>query len=260
MMKKALFFDIDGTLLSEKTRTVPESAKLALDQTRALGNLVFINTGRPRSIVGTIEKLVDVDGWVCGCGTYIEANGETLYHTVLDLQLCKKIRDLCITCKVDGFLEGKDGYYAPKLDPRTAYGKRLVQGVGQSIKILEWTESTSFDKFCIIADEESDKERFFSELKDQVDVIDRGRGFYECVPKGHSKASGIDVICNHYGLTLEDAYVFGDSSNDLSMFEHVPNAILMEHHDKQLEPYASFITKAVEEDGIWFAMDKLGLL
>ena len=44
--RKALFFDIDGTLLSEVTHTVPESAKLALKKAREKGHLVFINSGR----------------------------------------------------------------------------------------------------------------------------------------------------------------------------------------------------------------------
>ena len=45
-------------------------------------------------------------------------------------------------------------------------------------------------------------------------MIDRGDGFYECVPEGHSKASAIDIILKEYGLKLTDAYVFGDSTND----------------------------------------------
>ena len=44
--KKALFFDIDGTLFSEKLRQVPQSAVLALKKTMEKGNLTFINTGR----------------------------------------------------------------------------------------------------------------------------------------------------------------------------------------------------------------------
>ena len=40
---KALFYDIDGTLLSEKTGRVPESAVQALKEARAKGHLVFIN-------------------------------------------------------------------------------------------------------------------------------------------------------------------------------------------------------------------------
>ena len=43
MGRKALFFDVDGTLFSETLRIVPESAKKAIIETRKKGNLVFIN-------------------------------------------------------------------------------------------------------------------------------------------------------------------------------------------------------------------------
>ena len=44
--KKALFFDIDGTILSEVTGKIPESASAALQKAHDLGHLLFINTGR----------------------------------------------------------------------------------------------------------------------------------------------------------------------------------------------------------------------
>lgn len=49
--RKLLFFDIDGTLLSEKTHTVPQSAKEALKKAKENGHLIFINTGRPISTI-----------------------------------------------------------------------------------------------------------------------------------------------------------------------------------------------------------------
>ena len=49
-------------------------------------------------------------------------------------------------------------------------------------------------------------------------------------------------------------------SNDLTMFEYAENAVLMGRHDKVLEPYATFVTKSVEEDGIAWAMQELGLV
>ena len=42
--KKALFFDIDGTILSEITGKIPESASAALQKAHDLGHLLFINT------------------------------------------------------------------------------------------------------------------------------------------------------------------------------------------------------------------------
>ena len=42
----ALFFDIDGTILSEITHKIPESALEALHKAQENGHKTFINTGR----------------------------------------------------------------------------------------------------------------------------------------------------------------------------------------------------------------------
>ena len=91
MNRKALFFDIDGTLLSEITRQVPESTKEALRIARSLGHLVFVNTGRSYGSLGPIKGMLEVDGWLCGCGTYVEAQGRELYHRAMPQEQVKKI-------------------------------------------------------------------------------------------------------------------------------------------------------------------------
>ena len=48
-MIKAIFFDIDGTLVSFQTHTVPASTRKALQLLREKGIKVFIATGRPKS-------------------------------------------------------------------------------------------------------------------------------------------------------------------------------------------------------------------
>ena len=51
MKKSVLFFDIDGTLLSEKTGKIPESAVQALHEAQRQGHMLFINTGRTKCSV-----------------------------------------------------------------------------------------------------------------------------------------------------------------------------------------------------------------
>lgn len=97
-------------------------------------------------------------------------------------------------------------------------------------------------------------------LGKDMDLIDRQNGFFEVVPKGFSKASGIAYILEHMNIPMENAYVFGDSSNDLPMFQYVKHAVAMGIHSNVLEPYAEFVTKTVEEDGIAFAMKHYGLI
>ncbi len=58
----ALFFDIDGTLVSFETHEIPPSTILALTQAKANGSRVYIATGLPPIIItnlGAIEHLID---------------------------------------------------------------------------------------------------------------------------------------------------------------------------------------------------------
>lgn len=49
----------------------------------------------------------------------------------------------------------------------------------------------TFDKFCICDTPGSDTERFLKMFEHDLTFIDRGNGFYEVVPMGYSKASGM---------------------------------------------------------------------
>ena len=62
MGRKALFFDIDGTLLTDDTKRLPESAAEAIKKARQAGHLVFINSGRARCLMQEVEEKLDVEG------------------------------------------------------------------------------------------------------------------------------------------------------------------------------------------------------
>ena len=259
---KALFFDIDGTLLSEKTRQVPESAKEAIKEARRRGHQVFINTGRVYCHLAQIRSQVEADGYLCGCGTCVVVHGEILYRHAIPHDRGMQIKRDIDECGLDGVLEGTEGCYIHKTPSRIPKVEELKQALADSGCIIPhyWEEDGYvFDKFYLGADENSRPMELFGRMKD-IEVIDRGDGFYECVPRGHSKATAIDQVLKHCGIRLEDAYVFGDSSNDLSMFRYASNCILMGSHSPVLEPYASFVTKTVEEDGIAYAMKEPGII
>ena len=258
--RKALFFDVDGTLLSEVTHTVPESALEALAATRRAGNLVFINSGRTYSFLGEIESMVECDGLLCGCGTCVVENGKVIFQHRIRQDRGREIRKAMLRYGFDGILESTEGLYVRK---ERSWIPPLNEMRDRESFLIEdrWEDEVlEYDKFCVFADGNSDREGFFEFLSPDIQVIDRGNDFYECVPAGYSKATAIAWVLEHYGIEKKDAYVFGDSSNDLSMFEYATNAVLMEVHDKVLEPYATFVTKRVEDGGIAWAMKELGLV
>ena len=66
-MIKALFFDIDGTLVSFKTHQIPVSTIEALEAAKAKGIQIFISTGRPRVIINNLAALQErklIDGYI----------------------------------------------------------------------------------------------------------------------------------------------------------------------------------------------------
>lgn len=260
--RKALFFDVDGTLLSEINGKIPPSAVLAVEEARKKGHLAFINSGRVFKLLEGIKEIIPMDGFLCGCGTSIIVNDKKIYSRKISHQRGLEIKELLFQYRIEGILEGDDGCHFRKDTSPMPRLEKIRQTLGKinvvSSQPIE-EDGYDFDKFCCVTDENSDMKGFIQAAED-FEVIDRGNDFWECVPRGHSKAMAIQKVLDYFSISLEDAYVFGDSTNDLSMFIYAKNNILMGKHDKELEPYASFITKTVEEDGIFYAMKTLEIL
>ena len=69
-MIKAVFFDIDGTLVSFKTHQIPVSTIEALEAAKAKGIQIFISTGRPRVIINNLAALQEQNLVVIRNGEY----------------------------------------------------------------------------------------------------------------------------------------------------------------------------------------------
>lgn len=263
MNRKVFFFDIDGTILSEITGEVPESAVFALEELRRKGHLTFINTGRMFSSVPNVITVLPVTGWVCGCGTEILYEGETLFLNRIPEKRFREITNIIWENNADVVLEGvKDCYFSKNTSrfDKMEYLRKAFANLGMGLGCKIEDEACECAKFCFFADELSNTDKILEELSKDMNVMYRGYDFYEVSPKPCSKASGIDFVMEHFGLEKKDAYVFGDSSNDLSMFQAVDHAVAMGHHDPVLDPYTEYVTKTVEEDGILHALKQYGII
>ncbi len=257
MERAVLFFDIDGTLLSERTGEIPDSAVEALEMARKAGHLLFINTGRTICSVPAEIRRLPFDGYLCGCGTSIIYRDEVLFENSLSESRGKAVIEKLIECNVGGIAEGPEDVYFPgyisrfdKLETTRRYFRRKGMGVECPLERADFT----YDKLFIYADEQSDLKGFLDFIKDDMEALIRGDNAYEVVQKNYSKATACRFILDRFGIAKENAYVFGDSSNDLSMFEFADHAVAMGRHDPVLEPHAEYVTATVEEDGIAHAL------
>ena len=113
-MRNALFFDIDGTLLSDVTGKIPDSALDALKKTIELGNLTFINTGRCYCSVPMELKRAPFSGYLCGCGTYIMLGDEVMFSRIIPHKRGREIIRVLQENHAEPILEATDDCYFSK--------------------------------------------------------------------------------------------------------------------------------------------------
>lgn len=89
---------------------------------------------------------------------------------------------------------------------------------------------------------------------------DTSKAFGEISNLGINKATAIHYLLEYLNLDIKDTFAFGDSMNDVEMFQSVNTAIAMGNAMHGVEQYANFITKDLEDDGIEFGMQHFGLI
>ncbi len=63
-----------------------------------------------------MRDIAEVDGWLCGCGTYAESEGRTILNRLMPVEQVQRIARLAVDCDADIFLEGPGVcYYCSKV-------------------------------------------------------------------------------------------------------------------------------------------------
>lgn len=259
--KKAVFFDIDGTIWNDKNE-IPESTVRAIKMLRGNGNLAFLCSGRSRAYIRN-PKLFEIgfDGVVSGCGTMVEYGGKTVFYKRLENELVERT---ILTVRRYGcrpILEGReylymdndefgDDYFGQKL--RAELGKHLLTIAG------EWGKWEISKLSC--ATENADRAACFEALKEDYDFMVHNSSVVEFVPKGYHKGTGIVKICELLGIEISETVAFGDSANDLGMLCTAGVGIAMGNGSDVAKTAADYVTTSMEEDGIWNGCRHLKLI
>lgn len=265
MNRKMIFFDIDGTLMPEGSDIIPGSTKAALALAQQNGHLIFINTGRTAFNVDEHIKALDFDGYVCGCGTHITYRDQTLFTSTIPHDRCIRLVELMRSCNIPGFYEETDHIYfdtdsaSPSFEV-LAEIRKVFGAKGFDLPADMNDPSFTFDKILAYVREDSDVARFRAYSDDFLEYIDRGGHVAEITQKDCSKATGIQFLCDHLDIPLKDCYAIGDSNNDLSMLEYVPNSIAMGNSSPDVLARCSYVTTDVDKDGIYNALKHFNLI
>ncbi len=261
MDKKIFFFDYDGTLRNQKDDSISDNTYEAIESLRKNGHLVFINTGRPKSAIDRLAKSIEVDGYICGCGTYIEHGDKVIFETELKPSLHKLVLDALEVNQVEFIIEGHSALYISRDIDHKGLKEFIIRMISSGVNIMH-TDSPSlhFSKMvCAFKNPES-KERFEKELEEHFDYIEQSDVHTEAVMKGYTKAKGMNYLAEKLGFSKEDIYAFGDGNNDLEMLEEAGVSVAIGQDAPLLLEYADYQAPPADQDGVYKILKEMKLI
>lgn len=256
---KAVFFDIDGTLFSHKTNTIPPSALDAIRQLRDRGILVFLATGRHKSVLEELPALqaLEYDGAVTLNGGYCYDARGLIFHNPICREdiaaLLAWLEENPIPC---GFIEEDRSY-------QNFYNDRVYQ-VHAAIHspllplgdLNHGLEVPVYQVLLYLADGEA----AVLPPMPHTRATRWHTGGLDVIPADGGKALGIRKVLAHYGISREETLAFGDGDNDLDMFGAVGLSVAMGNAAPQVQAAADYVTEDVDADGIALALKHFGLI
>ncbi|MFD2044777.1 Cof-type HAD-IIB family hydrolase [Ornithinibacillus salinisoli] len=256
--KNVIFFDIDGTLLNGEKK-LPTSTKESIFKLKELGHEVAIATGRAPFMFEDLRKELEIDTFVSYNGQYVVVKGELVYANPLHIPSLQKLaekalennhpvvfmdhEDMRATVPEHNYIN--ESLASLKLDHFPTHDPHYYKGRDLYQSLL----------FC----EEGNEVQYEQEFTD-FDFIRWHPYSVDILPKGGSKAIGIEKAAEILGYPEEKRYAFGDGLNDIEMLSTVKNSVAMGNAEDIVKSAAQHITKSVESNGIHHGLKMLGLL
>ena len=279
-MKKIIFLDVDGTIIDYDNH-IPDSAKIAIQQSRKNGHLVFLCTGRSKAEMPNEILDIGFDGIIGGNGSYIEYKNQVLMHQLIPYETAKQVVDWLESRGLEFYLESNNGLFA---------SRNFRDAARQILRIYALGKGASEDQILNMEPEDAlhglvyggelyrnDLNKISFILHSYQDHLDSkkafpqlkagtwgGRGesalFGDLGVKDINKAHAVNIILKHLGANHIDTIAFGDAKVDIPMLETCQIGVAMGNGGPEILAMADIITDDVRQDGLYNAFKKLNLL
>ncbi|MBU8906759.1 Cof-type HAD-IIB family hydrolase [Desertibacillus haloalkaliphilus] len=257
MAEKMVFFDIDGTLVDDH-KEVPASTKEAIINLKQAGVHVAIATGRAPFMFRELRSELGIDSYISFNGSYVVYEGEVIYKQPLDKDHLYR-------------LEGQASenehpmvFLNHEVARANAEGHTHIDECMTGLKLpyppYDHTFYHNEEIYQALIFCERQQEHTYVGGPHLFDFVRWHQFSIDVLPKGGSKAKGIEQLLRKNSIKVENTYAFGDALNDLEMLELVGTGVAMGNGLDEVKKVANVVTSDVSGDGIFNGLKKVGLL
>ena len=279
MKTSALFFDIDGTLVSFNTHEIPQSTVRAIALAKEHGVGVYISTGRPLQIITNLKQIEKyIDGYITTNGALCIVEGKTVCCNPIPKEDMDALIADADRCDYAVLVVGESGVRL--YNPKPVFDEIFVRdlNVTNIDKSLDARELMRREKILQLTP-------FFSQdherkLMPQLPDCVSGRwhpAFTDITAREADKGKGLEAMAEYLGLDVSETMAFGDGGNDVAILRKgVPAnlsasamsasisragiGIAMGNAGNEARSAADYITSSVDDDGVWNALKHFGVI
>ena len=254
-MIKALFFDIDGTLVSFNTHKIAQSTIDGLNIAKERGIKIFISTGRPLSFInnlGDIEHLID--GYITTNGSYNFMGKSVISMHSIPKEEVLTLVDYLNKHEYPAILVGTDNTavinHKPIVD-RIVIDTLNITNIDFSTTAKTVLQQDILQITPFITQEQQDI------IMPQIPHCASERWhpeFIDTVNKQASKGKALSDIVAYNDLLISETMAFGDGGNDISMLLKAGVGVAMGNANDNVKAMANYVTSSTDDDGIYKAL------
>ena len=257
-MIKAIFFDIDGTLVSFETHRIPPSARNAIKGLQQKGIKIFVATGRHTSAINNLED-IRFDGYISINGGYCTVeNNKCIYKNHIPKSDIEALVDF----------QKKNPFPCLIMEEEEMFINYHNRDVDHMLKMLDFPkikvralrESLHSDVLQVVSFFTEDREKDIMAILPGCESTRWYPLFTDIIPQGSHKGVGMDKILAYYNILPEETMAFGDGGNDISIVREAGTGVAMGNAGDNLKQVADYITTHVDEDGVKNALLHFGVI
>lgn len=262
-MIKALFFDIDGTLVSINTHHIPSSTIRALVEAKRRGVKIIISTGRPPIIITCLKEMEEhdlIDGYVTMNGAYCFIGDRLLHKNSIPRQDAQTLIEYCEQEQLPCIIVGEHSICC--CPPGRLIDEIFHEGLHVDVDIppVSKEEALSHEIFQLTPFIDRQHERV---IFPQMPHCELGRWhplFVDITARGNTKQLGVQHVMEYYGLKPSEIMTFGDGGNDIPMLRIAGIGVAMGNASPDVQAAADYVTDHVDEDGILHALQHFNII